>query len=1123
MTLIDAALSRSRMVLAIFVFLFIAGSSAYVSIPKEADPDVNIPIIFVSTALEGISPEDSERLLVRPLEKELKSVEGLKEMRATAYEGGSNITLEFDAGFDVDKALEDVREKVDIVQPDLPDDADEPIVGEVNLSLFPIFIVSLYGDVPERTLLQYARRLQDQIEGISTVLEAEIKGERDETLEIIIDPIKLENYNLQPVEITQKLQQDNQLVAAGAIDTGAGRFSIKVPGLFENVNDVLNAPLVSSGEGIVRVRDVASVRRTFKDATLFARLDGERALAIEVSKRVGTNIIETVENVRMIVEEETKNWPETIKVKFSQDKSTQIRNMLTDLQNNVITAVLLVLIVIVAILGVRGGVLVGLAIPGSFLTALLLLYVLGYTINIVVLFALILSVGMLVDGAIVVSEYADRKIREGLLKSSAYGLAARRMALPIMASTATTLAAFAPLLFWPGIVGEFMIFLPITLIMALSASLVMALIFLPTLGTNLITVAKLIFGGGAFIGSIIIINQIATGLLGFGEAQSLLYNGIGVIIGLYAAWKMVLFINWITKTDTTAPPVKETEQTQPTLSELLNFKGPVKYYLRLINTCLSITPIIALLALGMLAGTWVSYIVFGKGVEFFPDIEPDQLLVNVHARGNLSTLERDKLVHDVETIILDYQDQTYAFKSIDTTSGIFPVRDSEAEDIIGKIRLELQEWDQRPSANKIKQALREQARNFAGIIVEIREPEAGPPTGKPLHIELASENPDLLLEPTSRIRAFFDQMDGLEDIEDSRPIPGIEWKLSVDREQATKFDVNVGTLGGFVRMVTRGFKLDSYRPNDADEEIDILLRMPSEYRTLDQLDNIRILTNQGPIPVGNFISRSGEQKTGQLRRIDGKRIMYVKADVAEGILAETKLDEVRAWMDQQTFPQGVDYRYRGENEEQEKASAFLGKAFAVALFLIAVILVTQFNSFYSTLLILTAIIMSTVGVLGGLLITGQPFGIVMSGIGVIALAGIVVNNNIILIDTYDRLKREVGDTRTAIILTCYQRIRPVLLTTFTTILGLLPMTFQVNIDFVTREITQGSPSTQWWVSLSTAIVFGLSFASILTLIVTPCLLKLPADLKAIFAWIHSRLFNKPKKHDFTLDESAHSP
>ena len=480
--LIDAAIGRSRAVLAGLALLLMAGTYAYVTVPKEAEPDINIPVLYTDIRHEGIAPGDAERLLIKPLEEELRDIEGVKEMRSTAYLGGANIVLEFDAGFDVDRAMADVREKIDLAKPELPEGTDEPTLHEINLSLFPVLLVTLSGDVPERGLLRLARALRDRIEQVSAVLKVQIAGDRDELVELIIDPLVIESYNLNARDIIDAVARSNRVIAAGSVDTGQGRFDIKLPGLFETPEDILNMPVKVSGDAVVRFRDIGTLRRTFKDPEGLARINGRPAIALEVSKRSGENIIETIDEIRAVVEAERRGWPQEVVVTYSQDKSTDIRTMLKDLQNNVLSAVLLVMVVVVAALGLRAAGLVGIAIPGSFLTGILILTSAGLTVNIVVLFSLILAVGMLVDGAIVVTEYADRKMSEGQPRQVAYALAAKRMAWPIITATVTTLAAFLPLIFWPGVVGEFMKYLPITLVATLSASLAMALIFVPTLG-----------------------------------------------------------------------------------------------------------------------------------------------------------------------------------------------------------------------------------------------------------------------------------------------------------------------------------------------------------------------------------------------------------------------------------------------------------------------------------------------------------------------------------------------------------------------------------------------------------------------------------------------------------------
>ena len=1040
--IIDAAVTHARTVISILLLLLVAGGFAYVGIPKEADPDVNIPILYVNIHHEGISPEDSERLLIKPIEEELRGMRRVKEMRSTAYEGGGNVILEFEAGFDPDIAMADVREKVDLAKPELPEDANEPTVHEINLSLFPVIAVTLSGNVPERTLLSLARVLQDEIESISAVLDVQIGGDREELVELLVDPLVLESYGLDARSIIEAVSRSNQLVAAGSLDTGQGRFSVKVPGLFESSQDILDMPVKVNGDSVVRFRDIGSLRRTFKDSEGFARINGKPALVLGVSKRAGQNIIETIEQVRAVVENRRQYWPAEVQVGYSQDQSTDIRTMLTDLENNVMSAILLVMIVVVAALGLRSGALVGIAIPGSFLTGILVLSVAGLTVNVVVLFGLILAVGMLVDGAIVVTEYADRKMSEGLEKRDAYAMAAKRMAWPIIAATATTLAAFLPLLFWPGVVGEFMKFLPITLIAALSASLMMALIFVPTLGS--------VFGraGGTA-------NQAAMKALAAGETGN--------------------------------------------IAEMTGFTGA---YVRLLRGALHRPGLIVVAAIGMLIGVNWYYGEHGRGIEFFPDVEPQNVMLQIHGRGNLSIEERDFLLRQVEARILDQQREKPEFHAIYARSvaASGTQGDDEAEDVIGTVDLEFTDWHQRRPADQILAEIRERTADLAGIFIEIREQEAGPPVGKPIQIEISSEDP-LLLEPVAKqIVGAMRDIDGIIDIEDGRPVPGIEWQLVVDRAQAAKFDADVTLIGSYVRMITNGMRLGEYRPDDAVEEIDIVVRLPEAYRNFEQLRQIRLQTAAGLVPISNFVTHEAAPKVSILRRSDGSRAITVKADVALGpdgekILVDDKVRELRAALAGATIDPRVSIEFRGEDEEQKAAQAFLGKAFMVALFLMAIILVTQFNSFYSAFLILSAVVMSTVGVMLGLLITDQPFGIIMTGIGLIALAGIVVNNNIVLIDTFDRLKQQYPSTEEAILRTGAQRLRPVLLTTITTILGLMPMVMGANIDFLTRVIQVGAPSTQWWRQLATAIVFGLGFATILTLVVTPSALMLRANAR----------------------------
>ncbi|MFL4999699.1 MAG: efflux RND transporter permease subunit [Xanthobacteraceae bacterium] len=1007
---IDYAIGHARLTVATLVFLLIAGLVAYVTIPKEAEPDVKIPIIYVKLSQRGISPEDSERLLLRPVETQLKSVGNVKEMRAMAFEGGGYVLLEFEAGFDSKAALADVRAKVDQAKHDLPRDVDEPQVLEVNLSLYPVLVVGLSGDVPERTLLHIARAAKNAIEQAPGVLSAELRGARDEAVEIIIEPTLMNSYGISLDQLGQLTQNFNTLIAAGALEGQTGRFAVKVPSLFEKPQDILKVPVIASPKAAVTLLDVAQIKPTFKDATSITRVNGRPAMTIEVSKRTGANLIETVDAVKAIVQELQKTWPASVHLTFTQDKSKIIRQMLADLQNSVATGVLLVAVVILFALGFRASLFIGIAIPASFLAGVLGLQLAGLTINIVVLFSLILAVGMLVDDAIIVSEFAERRMAEGMPPKEAYSLAAKRMSGPVIAATATRVAAFSPLLFWPGVVGQFMKYLPITLIATLSASLAVALFFTPTLGA----------------------------LLG------------------------------------RAAPVPHDERAKA--------NGP---YMRTVRLALRHPGMTLALAVVLLVAIQSAYGKFGRGVEFFPSVEPDYGQVVVHGRGNLSLEEKNRLVAEVETRVLAFD----GLKTVYTRIGEQPRGMNElSEDSIGVIQFEFADWRTRRPAHAIMDALRDKTADIPGILVEVTAPRAGPPTGKPIQVQLSAPDPAVLTAAAREVATILGRRSELRDLDDGTPLPGIDWKIDVDKAEAAKYGAGVNTVGSAIQLVTNGLKATEYRPVDSDKSVDILVRFPPDRRNLDQMDELRVQTPAGFVPIGNFVTRYSAQRVGYIDRVNASRVVTVAANVVEGVQTAKVQEGIARELAKTDLGPGVIFKLKGEDEERAKAGAFLMKAFGTAIFLIFAILLAQFNRLTSVALVLTAVVLSTFGVLLGLLFMGQSFGVVMTGIGVIANAGVIVNNNIVLIDTYDRLRREGVEAYEAIIETCRERARPVVLTAVTAILGVLPIAFGVNVEFLSREITVGAPATQWWIHLSTAIVFGLGFATVLTLIVTPAAL-----------------------------------
>ena len=1031
-SLISAFINRPRPVIMILALLILAGIVSYISVPKEAEPDIDIPQIYVNMIHEGISPEDAERLLLRPMETELRSIEGLKELRATGSEGSGVIILEFDAGFDADQALADVREKVDLARNELPADSEEPFVQEINTSLIPVITVMLHGPVPERTLVTIGRQLRDELESIPGVLSADVGGDREELLEVIVDPVALESYNLNYADLVSYVSRNNRLVAAGALDSGEGRFSVKVPGVIEDLNDLLNLPVKTDGLKTVTFQDVATVRRTFKDPTSFARLNGEKSIALEITKRSGANILEVVDTVKATVNGamQLEDWPENLEVTYTSDNSKQVRIMLNDLVNNVAIAVILVMIVILGALGLRSAGLVGVAIPGAFLSGILVIYMMGYSMNIVVLFSLIMAVGMLVDGAIVVVELSERNMKNGYSPKLAFTEAAKRMAWPITASTATTLAVFMPLLFWPGLIGEFMKYLPITLLVTLAASLFMALLFVPTVGSLLTNKNA---------------NPDLSEMTSIAEVDFL-------------------------------------EEARDNIRDMDAFTSG---YIAVLRKALHRPLLVLLTAIVFLVGSILLYRNIGRGQEFFTDVEPEFAVLNIHSRGDLSVFERDALVQEVENRILDMEE----FEAIYTRSGISLGNDID-EDVIGRIQLSLVDWELRRPAAQIMAEVRERTQDIPGIIVEPQVQESGITSGKPIQLELTATNTDLLPDAVEKLRSGMNELGEFVDVTDSRPLPGIDWKMEVDRQEAARFGTDISTIGSAIQLITNGIMLGDYRPDDADDEVDIRVRFPETMRNIGMLDRLTVNSLMGNVPVSNFMTREASPRVGNIQRTDGNRVLNIAADVPEDVLPNDKVDQLQQWLDAGNLDPEVRVNFKGENEDQQEAEEFLSQAFGAALFLMAIILVTQFNSFYQALLILSAVVFSTIGVLLGLLIMDQPFSIVMSGIGVISLAGIVVNNNIVLIDTYNLIKKKGAEAVEAAILTCSQRLRPVLLTTVTTILGLMPMTLGMNFDLINRHIQIGGPSTQWWTQLASAITFGLAFATILTLIMTPAMLVL---------------------------------
>ena len=1133
--IIDWASQRARMILALIIASLAAGIFSYTGLPKEGEPDIEIPALFISVVFPGISAADSETLLVRPMETELADLDGLKKMTATAAENYAGLALEFEFGWDKAKTMADVREAMNSAEALFPNGAEKYSINELNFSEFPIIIVNLTGDVPERTMTRVATKLQEEIEAMDAVLEAVISGNRDEMVEVTIDPLRLESYNVTAGELINVVQNNNQLIAAGEVDSNQGTFSVKIPSSFNEAQDIYDLPVKTNGDRVVTLGDLAKIKLTFVDRAGTARFNGENTVALQVVKRKGFNLIGTAKDVRSLVEEESQNWPTNLKaavdVGTSNDQSRVVDSMVRQLEGSVLTAIALVMIVVLTSLGTRAALLVGFSIPTSFLLCFVLLGLMGVTISNIVMFGLILAVGMLVDGAIVVVEYADKRISQGTGPMKAYVEAAKRMFWPVVSSTATTLCAFLPMLFWPGVPGQFMGMLPVTLIFVLSASLIVALIYLPILGGVSGRLSRFFENSSDWLRNVLpwfirlllvpvivlslffsILQVVNPNLLLSIEPDKLgpMASLPGVAMFIASAFMASIVLGSVEIR-------KRQKNVQAGYRRTL-----FGYFIKFIAG----NPVMPLIAIaGVIAFTSFIFTTFGKnnyGVEFFVEGEPEQAIVYVKARGNLSLTEKDILVRQAELIVNAHPgvESVFSFAGAgglnQNTAGA-----SAPKDTIGQIQLETIPWENRRGnsdldGNKIIAELSNALSALPGIEIEILELERGPASPKPVHLRLKGENWNDLLNTTAQMRNIFDQTEGLIQVEDTRPLPGIDWQIDVDVEKAGRYGADVATVGAMIQLVTRGILLDTMRVDSSDEEIEIRVRLPEEDRFLSTLDNLKVRTADGLVPLSNFISRKPVAKLAEINRIDQKRYFDIKAGIEpnlkrtvisdDGIESEVFINAneriafLTNYLQENPLPPGISWEWTGDQADQAESQAFLSSAFAAALVLMFIILLSQFNSFYNSFVVLIAVVLSTVGVLIGMLVMQQPFSIIMTGTGIVALAGIVVNNNIVLIDTYQELSRYLPKVE-AIIRTAEQRIRPVLLTTITTMAGLAPMMFGLSLDFVNGGYSVDSPTALWWKQLATAVVFGLGTATMLTLVFTPALLAARVWVVTYILWI----------------------
>ena len=1015
MLLTNAAISRRSTVFFLMIVIFIVGLFSYVTLPRESNPDITIPMILVLTTYEGAASEDVENLITIPLERKLKSLKDVKEISSVSAEGASMVTVEYMPDVDIDDAMQKVRDKVDQAKGDLPGDLeDDPIIFEINLSEFPIMKVAISGDLGERVLKQIAEEFEDRFEEIPGVLEVDVTGVREREIRVEFDPDRMAAYKLSFTEILSLVQRENVNVPGGSIDLGRGKYMLRVPGEFTDPSEIDNLVLVARDGRPIYLKDVATIRDTFEDARDHSRMNGHSSVTLSIKKRTGENIIEVSDQVFAILAAAKPLLPHGVQYTVTLNESKDIKRMVSELENNILTALILVLTTLFLFLGVRSSLIVALAIPFSFFISFIVLQAMGITLNMVVLFSLILALGMLVDNAIVIVENIYRHLEEGKGSVEAARIAAAEVGWPIIASTITTLCAFGPMLFWPDIMGEFMSYLPRTLIIVLSASLFVALVFSPVVAS-----ATLKAGG------------------------------------------------------------KRSNKAKKDYTLL------IRVYRVILQYALNHRALVVFIAIFMLIGTMVAYFGSGPEVELFPETDPNRSFIQIEAPQGTNLETTNGFALEVESIISGEADLKFVTGEVGTASDF-----GGGEARKSTVSVEFVERDDRQESSAVVvDRIRDMLGQITGADIKVEKERMGPPVGAPVEIEFIGADVEVLSGLVENAKRLIADVPGLVDVKDDLSRAKPEIAFHVDREKATLLGLSTIEISNTIKAAVNGWRIGDYR--EGEEEYGIIARLPEKNRqTIAQIESLLIPTAKGdPVPLSSVATLEIGSGYGSIRHLDQKRLIRISANTAGRSSIEV-LKDVQARLDRIELPAGYSIDYAGDQEEQQRSSAFLSKAFVIAIFLIFLVLLTQFNSLAQSMIVISSVVLSLMGVFLGLMITGMPFGIIMTGIGVISLAGVVVNNAIVLIDYINLLRKDGMELYDALVTAGTVRFRPVMLTAITTILGLTPMAVGISFDFRSLTLQVGGEMAVWWGPMAVAVIFGLAVATLLTLIVVPVLYSL---------------------------------
>lgn len=1133
------AVDNGTSIFILTLMILIFGLQSYNRMPKEQFPDVKWPTVYINTPYFGNSAADIENLVTRPIEKELQTVDGIKDIKSTSVQDYSVITAEFETDIDLDEAVRKVKDAVDKSKPELPTDLDqEPTVLDINLSEIPIVVVNISGDYGNDELRSYAEYLQDRIEELEEINRVDLKGTMEREMKVEVDLLKMESMQVSFTDIENAIASENVTMSAGEILNDEDfRRAIRVKGEFESVAELENMIVKSENQRPIYLKDIAKVEYGYKDRTSIARSDGLPVISLDVIKRQGENLLAAADKIKVLTDEAREDLPSDLKISLFNDQSVNTRNQVNNLENSIISGVILVVLVLLFFLGIRNAMFVGLAIPLSMLMGILWLYLTGVTMNIVVLFSLILALGLLVDNAIVVVENIYRYMQEGYSSSQAAKYGAGEVAMPIIASTATTLAAFVPLAFWPGIMGSFMQYMPITLILVLTSSLFVALVINPVFTSRFMKVDEraeeaevrvrrrnnVLIGAAAML--ILAIISHAFGVL---WARNLL----GVVF-------IVTVINFFL-----LRPAAFSFQNRFLPRLEVWYDHFVEKALVYPKTIFFGTFLTLFVAIGLLGA-------FPPKVIFFPSADPIYVNVFVELPLGKDIEATSKLMEELEVKVADavqpYQGIVEAVLSQIGENTSDPNGPPEPGVSPHKARLTVSfvptEERDGTSTFDVMDEIRDAVQGYPGVSISVDKNADGPATGKPINLEIQGEEIGQLVTMSDEVISYINSKNipGIEELQSDVKIGKPELIVNIDREAARRYEVSTSSIAMAIRTAVFGKEVSKFK--DGEDEHPIVIRLDERYRyDIDNLLNQKV-TFRNPangqivqVPIAAVADVEYTSTYSSIKRKNLDRVVTIFSNVIEGYNANEIIAQMDDYMKLYPLPDGFTYEFTGQQQQQSEDMAYLNVAFLVALFSIFIIIVAQFNSISSPFIIILSVLFSTIGVFLGYVFTGRDISVVFTGVGIISLAGVVVNNAIVLIDYINLMlknKREeqgvendrelsTEDVKDAIAKAGAIRLRPVLLTAITTVLGLIPLAIGFNFNFFTfisdldPHIFIGGDNTAVWGPMAWTVIYGLTFATFLTLVVVPVMYWLAFQMKkGVYG-----LFNRSKSKNISASTAS---